>query len=250
MRLHDVRKLAIAVVLVVLTSHRPAHADCHGGPCPEWLDVLGYTFLIGVTGGYAYANGRFIYSDTHDADQSRNYGGVELTANALFATITTAGTIDSVRNGSVGGTLAFGSLTALHTTLAVHGAWRIYQKSGDLEWPDGNVPETPLHWIGGSLYGINTLFWLSEMSEPHDRAFGITEAAVNAPIAAGLGYLAYDRFASFRGRPGLLYGGMAAVSTVLVVDGIRTALSPHHNDNLDMLPIAGDGPGLSIAGRW
>ena len=157
MRLHDVRKLAIAIVLLVLANHRPAHADCQGG-CPEWLDVLGYTFLIGVTGGYAYGTGRFIYSDTHDADQSRNYGGVELTANGLAATLMTAGTIDSIRNGSVGGTLAFGSLTALHATLAVHGAWRIYQKSGDLEWPDGNVPETPLHWIGGSLYGINTLF--------------------------------------------------------------------------------------------
>jgi hypothetical protein len=248
-RLHDVRKLAIAVVILVLASHRPAHADC-GGRCPEWLDVMGYTFLIGITGGYAYGTGRFVYKDLQETDQSREYGATELTANGLLGAITTAGTVDSIRNGSVGGTLAFGSLTALHTTLAVHGGWRIYQKSGDLELPDGNMPSTPLLWIGGSLYGINTLFWLSEMSDPHDRAYGITEAAVNAPIAVGLGYLAYNRFETFRGGPGLLYTGMAATSTVLVVHGLRTAIWPHHSDNLDMLPIAGDGPGLSVAGRW
>jgi len=243
-RLHVVRKLALAVVLLVVLANRPAHADCHGSPCPQWLNVVGYTFLAGVTTGYAYGTGRFIYSDVNDPDQSLNYGVTELTANGLLATLFTAGTIDAARNHSAS-VLVWGGMTALHTTLAVHGGWRIYQeRSGFI------LPKAPIAWIGGSLYGVNAAYWLTELQGPHSRAFGITEAAVNAPIAIGLGYLAYDRFHTFRGGPGLLYGGMAAVSAAFVVDGLRTVIAPRKGNKLDLLPTYDDGPGLSFAGSW
>jgi len=245
-----VRKLAFAVVFV-LVAHRPAHADCRGAPCPQWLNVIGYTFLAGVTVGYTYGTGYFVYHDLDDTDQTRSYAVTELTANGLLASVTTLGTIDSVRNRSAGGIVAFGSLTALHTTLAVHGAWRAYQKSGDLELPDGDLPETAVLWVGGSLYGLNTLYWISQMPDRHGRAYGITEAAVNAPIAVGLGYLAYDRFATFRGGPGFVYGAGAAVSTWLVVDGLRTAIAPRPSRSFDLVPMFDDASaGVSLAGTW
>jgi hypothetical protein len=246
-----VRKLAFVVVFVMV-AHRPAHADCRGAPCPQWLNVIGYTFLAGVTVGYTAGTGYFVYSDLNDADQTRAYGVTELTANGLLASIFTVGTIDAVRSRSAGGIVAFGGLTALHTTLAVHGIWRTYRESGDLELPDGNgVPQTPLLWVGGSLYGLNTLYWISQMPDRHGRAYGITEAAVNAPIAAGLGYLAYDRFATYRGGPGLVYGAGAAISTWLVVDGIRTAIAQRPSNNFDLVPMFdGDSTGVSLAGTW
>lgn len=245
---------ALVIAAFVVAAPRPAHADCRGNPCPAWLDAMGYTLLTGIVAGYGYGTGTFIYRDLNEQQQSLNYGMAEASANTLLASVFAAGTIDSARKGS-GTVIAWGAMTALHTSLAVHGIWRVSQNANDIR-----VPALPAAWIGGSVYGITTLYFVSEIPARHGRAYGVTEAAVNAPMAVGLGYLAVDRFHNDRGGPGLLYGGMAAVSTALVVHGMRTAISPPKSPGLDLLgtdimpTVVDDGhevaPGIGASGTW
>jgi hypothetical protein len=245
---------ALVIAIFVVATPRAAHADCRGNPCPAWLDAMGYTLAAGIVAGYGYGTGTFIYRDMTQDAQSLDYGVTEASANTLLASVFAAGTIDAARNGS-GSTVLWGTMTALHTTLAVHGIWRISQNAADIR-----VPTVPAVWIGGSVYGLTTLYFVSEIPANHGRAFGVTEAAVNAPLAIGLGYLAVDRFQNDRGGPGLLYGGMAAVSGALAVHGIRTAVSPHKPPGLDLLgtditpTVVDDGhevaPGIGASGTW
>src|SRR5512144_2621751 len=169
------RNASLAITLViaafVVAAPRAAHADCRGNPCPGWLDAIGYTLGAGLVAGYGYGTGTFIYRDMTQDPQSLEYGVTEASANTLLASVFAAGTIDSARNGS-GSTIVWGTMTALHTTLAVHGIWRVSQNADDIR-----VPALPAVWIGGSVYGITTLYFVSEIPARHGRAYGVTEAA-------------------------------------------------------------------------
>ncbi len=252
------RKIALVAALALAVAlPRSADAACRLSPCPAWLDVIGYTFAAGIVGGYGYGTGTFIYRDLNGQDDSLNYGITELSANALLATLFAAGTIDSARNHNAGATVVLGGFTALHTTLALHGAETIGRYRSDLRAPMYSLP-----WVLGSAYGVNTAIWVGQLGDTHGRGYGASEFLVNAPLAAGLGYLAYDRFSTGRGGPGLLYGGLGAVSGALAIHGLRTWIAPTEppRKGLDLLgtdvmpTMVSDGiemaPGLGAAGTF
>lgn len=251
------RKLAVVFALAfTLSMSRPAGAACRMAPCPGWLDVVGYTFLAGIAGGYAYGTGTFLYRDVTDQPGSLNYGMAEVTVNGLLTTAFVVGTIDSVHNNEPGSTLILGSLAALHTTLTIHGATVVALNSGDFRAPMVSVP-----WLLGSVYGVNAAIWTGQLGDEHGRGYGAAELFVNAPVAAGLGYLAYDRFSTRRGGPGLIYGGLGAISGALAIHGLKTWIAPHeHRKGLDLLgtdvmpTMVSDGielaPGLGAAGSF
>ena len=83
---------------------------------------------------------------------------------------------------------------------------------------------------------------------------------MNAPIAAGLGYLALERGRDGKTGPTVLYGGLAAVSGALAIHGAYTAVAPRRSIKLEVLgadvapTVVSDGrevaPGLGAAGTW
>lgn len=251
------RKIALlAALFVTFAMTRPA-AACRGNArCPVIIDVFAGALAITMAGGYAYGTGYFAYHDLTDETQTIAYGGEELAYNALFGSLFTYGAVASARDGSVGGTLAFGTLGLAHDVMALHGAWRIRE-----EWKDpGHAPAQARTWIAGIAYGANTLVWTAGLAGDHGRTYGIVEAGVNGPIALGLGYLAFERAQDHERGATLLYGGMALVSGALAYHGIKTAISPPTSPGLDLLgsdliPVAvSDGrqiaPGLAMSGTW
>lgn len=253
------RKLAIlAALALTVATPRSAHAAWRLGPCPVWLDVVGYTLLAGIVGGYAYGTGTFIYRDLNDQADSLNYGMTEIGANGLFAFMFGAGTIHSAREHDAGATVLLGGFTVLHTTLAIHGIQTVARYRSELRAPMASLP-----WVVGSVYGVNTAIWVSQLGDTHGRGYGAGEFVVNAPIAASLGYLAYDRFSTGRGGPGLIYGGLGAVSGALALHGLRTWIAPTDAPKpkgldllgTDVMPtMVSDGvelaPGLGAAGTF
>lgn len=252
------RKLAIlAALALAVVIPRPAQAACRGGPCPAWLDVLGYTFAIGIVGGYAYGTGTFIYRDMNEQADSLNYGITEVAANGLLAAGFGAATIASARDHDAGATVLLAGFTALHTTLTIHGIETVGRYRTELRAPMYSLP-----WVLGSVYGVNTAIWVGQLGDEHGRGYGAGEFLVNAPLAAGLGYLAYDRFSTGRGGPGLIYGGLGVVSGALAIHGIKTLVSPRTapKAGLDLLgtdvmpTMVSDGielaPGLGAAGTF
>ncbi|NVB80205.1 MAG: hypothetical protein HOV81_17560 [Kofleriaceae bacterium] len=253
------RKIAIVAALALaVATPRSAHAACRLGPCPVWLDVIGYTLAAGIVGGYAYGTGTFIYRDMNDQADSLNYGMAEIGANGLLTFMFGAGMIESARNHNAGATVLLGGFTALHTTLTIHGIETVAQYRSEFRAPMASLP-----WVLGSVYGVNTAIWVGQLGDTHGRGYGAGEFLVNAPIAAGLGYLAYDRFSTGRGGPGLLYGGLGAVSGALALHGLKTWIAPTDEPpqkgldllGTDVMPtMVSDGielaPGLGAAGTF
>ncbi len=255
---------AVALLLVTLRS-KPAEAGC-GGDCPPWIDALGAAFAAGVVGGYAYGTGQFIYRDLTEDRQSLEYAAAEIGFNTLMGALFTGATVDAIRRRSAGGAAAFGALALTHTVLVGHGAWRVYQHRGELRAGLRAEPATIARFAALG-YATNTLAWALQIPGRHGRAYGIAEAAVNAPIAAGLGYLAAERARDGDTKYAALFGGMAAVSGALALHGAYTAVfqKPRITEDLDFgldLPIPADvaptvvtdgkavAPGLGASGTW
>jgi len=249
------RKIAILAALVLVLALAAKRADaCRGRPCPPAVQALGYTLGAGLAAGYAYGTGYLIYHDATDDHQSLNYGVAELTTNGLALFIAGGGTVAAVADEQYGTAAVLAPFAALHTTLLIHGGWRIYRERDDFR-----APANGLMWLGGTAFVTNALIWSSQLGERHGRGFGIAEAAVNGPLAIGLGMRAYDRFASWHGGAGFVYGGMAAISAGLAIHGLRTAISPAPPlidvNGMDLSPtVVDDGielaPGLGMSGTW
>ena len=251
------RKLvAILVVVVGLSATRPAEACRNGARCPVIVDVFAYSLAAAMVGGYAYGTGYFAYHDLTDETQTIGYGGGELAYNGIFGTLFVAGAITEARDGKVVGPVIMGSLGIAHGVMAAHGAYRI-----KTEWKDpGHAPDNTREWIAGIAYTANTVVWTALLDDDNGRAHGIVEAAVNAPIAGGLAYLAVDRARDGSRGATLLYGGMAVLSGAFAYHGLKTAFWPDDKPGIDLLgtdvmPVAvSDGrevaPGLAMSGTW
>jgi hypothetical protein len=250
-----VRKVAILVALVLVFASKRADA-CRGGPCPPWISAMGYTLGAGLAGGYAYGTGYMIYRDITDVDQSMAYGGSELIINGAGTFLFGGAVVDAIAHEHYGAATALAPFALVHTSLMVHGGWRAYHERDEFRLaPDS---KEALLWTGGFAWIANTLIWSGQLGSDHGRAYGIGEAAVNAPLAIGLGYLAYDRFSSWHPANGFAYGSMAAISGALTIHGIHTALRERQPD-LDLLGdiapmMVTDGiemaPGLGAGGTW
>ena len=251
------RKTAIIVVfLAAVFASRPAEACRNNNPCPLIIEAFAYGLGAAMIGGYAYGTGYFIYHDLEDETQTMGYGGTELVYNGLFGTLATVGVVGAIAEGDVKTTVIVAPIAIAHDAMAIHGAWRIKE-----EWKDpGHAPDNTREWIAGIAYGANTLVWTAGLSGDHGRTYGIVEAAVNAPIAAGVGYLAIDRARDGERGAALLYGGMAVLSGAFAYHGLKTAISPPGSAGIDLLgtdvmPTAvSDGrevaPGLGMSGTW
>jgi hypothetical protein len=250
------QKLAIAslVAISLLLASRPAEAGC-GGPCPTWVNVLGFGLATGIVVGYAVGTGYFIYHDATDEQQSLDYLGTEAGVNAALGGLFGGITFEAAKNRRPVMTAAFGALTIVHGTLAVRGFAGVVERRGELYLSDEV-------WagIGAIAASTHAILWASQIGKPHGRAFGIAEAAVNLPLAAGLGYLAYDRGRDHDMKPALALGAFAAISGALAFHGVRTAISPTLKPSLavlgsDLMPtIVSVGTeravGLGAAGTW
>jgi hypothetical protein len=227
------RKLAfLSALTVAVAAPRAAHAcnDC-GGVCDIIFTPVALALGGAVVGGYAYGTGYYAMHDLDGDPHSISYYGSELMLHGSLGTVFTKAAIDAAHSGDNGTMIGAGAFAALHMTLAVHGADGMWAHRDEI----GSPSATLMRWGLGSAYGINALYWASTWPDAHGRGYGLAEVAINAPIAAGLGVLAHERFASEHAGPGLLYGGMAALSTVYVVKGLSTIASPHHTDKLDLL---------------
>jgi len=257
------RKLAIALVaaLLVTLGSRPAEARC-GQHCPPWLDAIGYTFAAGLVGGYAYGTGYFIYRDATDDQQSLDYAASEIGFNLLMGSIFSIGTVDAIQHGNIGQTAALGALTLAHGALVGHGVWRVYDHRSELR-PE---PQTVARFAG-LAYATNAVLWAAQLPGRHGRGYGIAEAAVNAPLAAGLGYFAADRARGGATREAALLGSMAAISGALALHGAYTAIFQQRRTEekidfgldlglgAEVAPtVVTDGkevaPGLGASGTW
>jgi hypothetical protein len=250
-----VRKVAVLVVVTLAVATKPA-AACRGGPCPPFLQAIGYGFAAGVVAGYSYGTGYMIYRDVTDDDQSLAYGGSELIINTGGLALFGGATIDAIAHDHPGTAATLAPLAAIHGGLMIHGGWRAYHERDEFRLaPD---TRTALLWIGGFSWITNTMIWSGQLGDDHGRAYGLAETAVNAPLAIGLGYVAYNRFDSWHPASGVAYGSMAVISGALTIHGIRTALrepAPHIDVLGDIAPtVVSDGieiaPGLGVARTW
>lgn len=251
------RTAALAVALVVASGARPAEASCTGNSCPAWLDAFGYTLAAGIVGGYAAGDGYFIYHDANDTRQTMKYGVAEAGYNGAFGLLFTIGTAASIEDGFGADTLLYGGLAAMHYALAGHGIYRAFEERGSVSI---DIPRGTVLWTAGIVYGANAILWTAGLGDEHDREYGIAEAAVNAPIAAGLVYFAVDRARDGNIAEAVGLGAAAALSTAFVVHGVKTAMAPHETPGLDFLgtnvtpAIVSDGrataPGLALARAW
>ena len=258
--------LAAAVTLLLTRGSKPAEARC-GSDCPPLVDAIGWIFAAGLAGGYAYGTGYFIYHDATDATQSLGHGGAELGIHAPLAALFTGITAGAIERGQGGQAALYGALSLTHGALATHGAWRVYQHRVELGAELRPEPET-LVALAGIAYAANTLMWGLNAPGHHGRGYGVAEAAVNAPLAAGLGYLAADRARGGDTRQAVLFGGMAALSGALAIHGAYLALRPERTPSIedlnfdlgrglgaDLAPtVVTDGkevaPGLGASGTW
>jgi hypothetical protein len=254
------RKLAVAFTAAALTltlglESKPAAASCLHD-CSPILDTMALGLAAGLVGGYAYGTGYFFYRDATDDTQTLEYGGTELGVHGALGVLFATGAVDAVQNGHAGSAVAYSAVAALHLALAAHGGWRVYDRSADIHLSPELVPRFAL--LG---YAVNTIAWAGQLpGERHGRGYGLAEAAVNAPIAAGLGYLAVERGRAGKTGPTVLFGSMAAVSAALAIHGLYTAVAPRRLPRVDVLgadlapTVVTDGldlaPGLGAAGRW
>jgi hypothetical protein len=240
-------KLAGLAIVAAMLVPTPARACSDADLIPDWVGLgLGGAMLGGYVGGTIY----FAHEDAagrHD----RDYIGGEIAFNGIFTTIYGMATVDALRHGKLAALPAAG-MTALHGALLVHGV-----RNANMRFDSLNG--TAATWTLGSAYVLETLVYLEGTGDRHDRSYGITEAAINAPVAAGLGYLAYRAHQDDRSTGhAILYTGMAAVSAALAIDGVKTALSAHRA-KIDVLgditpTIVDDGrelaPGLGTSGTF
>lgn len=252
---------AFAIALLVSSAGRAEAAGaCRGGPCPGWLQVIGYSFVAALVAGYGYSIGYYAHRDLTDEPgaQSLGYGAGELAAHGALGTLFAIGTVDAVRHKRVKQTLAFGALTAVHGTLAGHGLWRMYNRRGEVKI--GHLPDDTFEWVVGIAYGTNTALWLLGLPSRHGRTYGIVEASVNGAAALGMGYLAVDAALDGSAPRTVIFGGLAVVSGALAAHGVKTAISPPVVPGLDLLgteltaTVVSDGrelgPGLAARGTW
>jgi hypothetical protein len=255
------RKLAFgctaALTLGLAFASKPAAASSCVHACSPVFDVMGWGLVAGIVGGYAYGTGSFLYRDATDDTQSLEYGGTEVGVNGALGLLFATGAVDAARSGEVGSTVVYAAISSLHLALATHGAWRVYDRRADIY-----VSPDTMQRFAALGYGVNTVLWGAQLfdGERHSRGYGLAEAAVNAPIAAGLGYLALDHGRDGKTGPTLLFGTMTAISGTLVVHGLYTAVAPRRSPGLDVLgaelapTVVTDGrevaPGLGAAGSW
>ncbi len=242
------RKIAVVVVLLLASSRVNA--------CPDsaWIpDWFAYAFGGAIVGGYAYGTGYFIDQDMTGDRRDHDYVVGELAFNGIAGTLWGAGAISEIEDGHIGAAIPLTGMTLVHGALLAHAIPRL--DFGNLHM-NGNAAL----WGLGTVYSLETLVFVAGTDDNHGRTYGLVEAGVQAPIAAGLGVLAYQH-----GRDGdigtaMLIGGAAAVSGALAVHGIATAISPYDPPKLDLLgtdlmPTVVDdgkeiGPGIGAAGTF
>lgn len=234
-----VTALALAVFFAIgLASPR---ADA----CDDFAIIakpLGYTMGIGLVGGYVGGVGYFGWHDLADDDHGNDYLGGDIAFNGLFTAIWGAATVEAARDHS-GWAVPLAGLTVMHGAMLVHGI-------ANTHFDFHNFDGTAATWTVGTLWGVEALAFASGDGDRHERGYGIAEIAVNAPIAAGAAYLAFDSMRD-HGDRAMLLTGVAAASAALTIHGGYTLLHPYRSDGLDFLPTAtGDSVGLSAAGAF
>jgi hypothetical protein len=250
------RKIAILAVFVAgVLAARPAQACRSGNPCPLIIEVAAYGLGAAMLGAYGYGTGYYAYHDLTDDTQSVRYAVGEVAFNGLAGSVATIGMVKSIQAGDVKTTLVLTPFALAHDAMALHGLWSLQKNYKD----PGHAPDDTLEWIAGIAYGANTLVWTAGLANNHGRTYGIVEAAVNAPLAGGLAYLAIDRARDGERAQTLVFGGLALVSGGLAYHGIKTAIAPTTPGidllGTDVMPIAvSDGrevaPGLAMSGTW
>jgi hypothetical protein len=241
-------KIAIAIAVLLAAGER---ADA----CPDaaWIpDEVGYAFGLAVAGGYA---GGIAYFGDHDLANDRNdqdYVTGDIAFNGLFTALWGTATVDAIEDHS-GYAVPLAGLTLLHGAMLAHG---LDHAHFDFRSLNGTAAE----WTIGALYAGQALVFIGQADDHNDRGYGITEAAINAPLAAGAAYLAYRAGGPGNGARAMLFTGIAGVSGALAVHGIATAISPYHAAALDLLgtdvapTIVDDGremgPGLGAGGTF
>lgn len=239
----------LVVVAVLFAATQRANACPDADLIPDWV---AYGFGAAVVGGYAYGTGYFIDGDLTSSHFDNDYAVGELTFNGLAASLWGLGAYDAISRGS-GSAIPVTGMALLHGALAVHALAHIEMGSPHI------TNETAL-WTGATVYALETIGFVEGTDGNHGRGYGIFEAAVQAPISAGLAYLAVDRWNHASAGEAMLFGGMAAVSGALAIHGIATAISPYDPPGLDLLgtdvmPTLVDdgkevGPGLGATGTW
>jgi hypothetical protein len=242
------QKIAIAVALLLFAGER---ADA----CPDadWIpDEVGYAFGLAIAGGYVGGTAYFADHDLANDRNDQDYVTGDIAFNGLFTAIWATGTVSAIADHS-GYAVPLAGLTLLHGSMLVHG---IEHTHADFHNFDG----TAAAWTVGALYAGQALVFATQTDDRHERGYGITEAAINAPLAASAAYLAYRAGGDGNGARAILYTAVAGVSGVLAVHGIATAVSPYHAPALDLLgtdvePTLVDdgremGPGLGAAGTF
>lgn len=223
------RKIAM-VVAVLLASGvarpREARAGCH-----HCFDPIGYLLLGGIAGGYAYGTGYFIYHDLRDTTQTRSYAAAELGLHGSLALLAGSATMKMVKDGDRANLAMGATLTVMHSALALHGAGTLYQQRGTVRLPS----ERTIAMTGGIVYGANAMVWLAAMPGDHGRTYGIAEAAVNAPFAAGFAYLAVNAYRDHHTGRVAAFGATSLIAAALTGHGIYTAVNPRESPGLDLL---------------
>jgi hypothetical protein len=234
---------------------RPAEACRNGNPCPLIIEVAAYGLGAAMVGAYGYGTGYYAYHDLTDKTQTMGYAAGEVAFNGLAGSIATIGMVKSIQAGEVKTTLVVAPFALAHDAMALHGLWRMKEEYKD----PGHAPEDTLEWVAGITYGANALVWTAGLAKNHGRTYGIVEAAVNAPLAGGLAYLAIDRARDGERAQTFVFGGLALLSAGFAYHGIRTAIEPTTPGidllGTDVMPTAvSDGrevaPGLAMSGTW
>lgn len=232
-------KALVVALTVLLVSPR---ADA----CDDFAVIakpLGYVFGVAVIGGYAGGLGYFGWHDLANDRTDNDYLGGDIGFNGLFTAVWGAATVEAAKDGS-GWAVPLAGLTAVHGAMLVHGLDHV-------QWDFHNFNATAATWTIGSVWGLQALVFAAGDGDRHESGYGVAEVAVNAPIAAGAAYFAYESMRDNRGDRAMLLTGVAAVSTALTIHGGYTLLHPYRPAGLDFLPTAtGDSIGLSAAGTF
>ena len=240
----------IAVVLALLVATQRANACTDAAWIPDWF---AYGFAGAIAGSYAYGTGYFIEQDMAGDRRDHDYVVGELAFNGIAGTLWGAGAISEIEDGHIGAAIPLTGMTLVHGALLAHAIPR-------LDFGNLHLNGNGALMAAGTAYALETLVFVAGVDDDHGRTYGLVEAGVQLPIAAGLGVLAYQH-----GRDGdvgsmMLIGGAAAISGALAVHGIATAISPYDPPKLDLLgtdlmPTVVDdgkeiGPGIGAAGTF
>jgi len=233
---------ALAPAVFLATGLASPRADA----CDDFAFIaepLGYGLGVAMVGGYVGGIGYFGSHDLENDQNDRDYIGGDIAFNGVFAAAWGAGTVEAIRVGS-GAAIPLAGLTALHGAMLIHG---IEHANVDFRGFDSNAAV----WTAGTLYSLQALAFVMQTDEHHDRGYGVAEAAINAPLAAGAAYLAYRAANDGNGAHAMVLTGVAAVSAALTIHGVKTAVMPYHPAGLDFLPtIVDGGAGVSTAGTF